>query len=116
LNRQGRLLASFPDRLGPIYGSQIVWSPGGHQLAYPTYTQTGPALATATETGTVFPVAAPSVDVTLGQCVWSPTSTELVCQSQTPTGFEWLYATATSAEMVPAPSRGYPLAWISLLP
>ena len=51
LNRQGRLLGSFPKRLGPIDGSQIVWSPGGHQLAYPTYTNTGPALAVANRDG-----------------------------------------------------------------
>jgi hypothetical protein len=116
LNRQGRLLASFSDRLGPIYGSQIVWSPGGHQLAYPTHTVTGPALATATETGTVYPVSPPAGDTTFGPCVWSPTSTEVVCQSQTANGNQtWLYATSASPRMTPAPSPGYPLAWISIV-
>jgi hypothetical protein len=114
LNRQGRLLATFSDRLGPIRGSQIVWSPGGHQLAYPTDTVTGPALATATETGAVYPVSPPAGDTTFGPCVWSPTSTEVLCQSQTPKGdHTWLYATSASTKMTPAPSPGYPLAWIS---
>jgi hypothetical protein len=115
LNRQGHLLASFSNRLGPIPGGQIVWSPGGHQLAYPTDTASGAALATATETGTVFPVSPPSGDTTFGPCVWSPTSTEVVCQSETPNGNrQWLYALSTSPELVPARSPGYPLAWISV--
>jgi hypothetical protein len=116
LNRQGRLLASFSDLLGPIRGSEVVWSPGGHQLAYPTDTTTGTALATATETGTVFPVSPPSGDTTFGPCVWSPTSTEVLCQSRTANGnSSWLYAISSSPKMIPAPSRGSPLAWISIV-
>ncbi len=114
LNRQGRLLGSFPKRLGPIDGSQIVWSPGGHQLAYPTYTNTGPALAVATETGAVYTVVPPAPDTTFGACVWSPGSTDLVCRSQTAHRHDqWLYATQTTEKLIPARSPGYPLAWIS---
>jgi hypothetical protein len=114
LNRQGRLLGSFPDQLGPIDGSQVVWSPGGHQLAYPTYTDNGPALAVATETGAVYTVASPASNTTFGACVWSPDSTDVVCQGQTARHqAEWLYATQSTQKLIRARSPGYPLAWIS---
>jgi hypothetical protein len=114
LNRQGRLLGIFPKRLGPIDGSQVVWSPGGHQLAYPTDTNTGPALAVGTETGAVYTVGPPAPDTTFGACVWSPSSTDVLCQTQSAHHHEqWLYATETTEKLVPARSQGYPLAWIT---
>ncbi len=114
LNGQGRLLGTFPKRLGPINGSQVVWSPGGHQLAYPTGRDTGAALAVGTETGAVYTVVPPAPETTFGACVWSPGSTDLVCQSQAANHHgQWLYATQTTRKLIPAGSPGYPLAWIS---
>jgi len=114
LNRQGDLLGTFPERIGPTDGSQVVWSPGGHQLAYPTYTGTGAVLAVGTETGAVYTVVPPAPDTTFGDCVWSPDSTDLVCQSQAGHDHhQWLYATETTEKLIPARSPGYPLAWIS---
>ncbi len=69
LNRNGQLLAALTDRDGPIYGTQPIWSPSGRQLAYPTYTDTGAALAIATESGAVQDLSAPSPETTFGHCV-----------------------------------------------
>jgi hypothetical protein len=116
LNRQGNLLGIFPKRLGPIYGSQVVWSPGGHQLAYPTDTSTGPALAVGTETGAVYTVVPPAPDTTFDACIWSPSSMDVLCQTQAAHRHDqWLYATETTEKLVPARSAGYPVAWISAL-
>ncbi len=52
LNRQGHLLAALNEHDGPISGTQPIWSPNGRS-GYPTYTNTGAALAIATETGTI---------------------------------------------------------------
>ena len=116
LNRHGDLLAAFPQRLGPIYGSQPVWSPGGHQLAYPTYSKTGTAVAILTETGTVSDLPAPTPDTTFGSCVWSPTSADVVCQSRTAGTTKWLYAIPTSTSLITAASAGDPLAWVASPP
>jgi hypothetical protein len=111
LDRQGHLLAALTDRAGPIYGTQPIWSPGGREIAYPTYTNTGAALAVATETGTVQDLSAPTANTTIGQCVWSPNSTDVLCQSRSANRDRWVYATPTSDSLISAPSPGSPLAW-----
>jgi hypothetical protein len=112
LNRQGDVLAAITDQSGPIYHRPLSWSPGGHQLAYPTYTTTGVALAIATETGTIYTLPAPAPNTTFGSCTWSPTSADVVCNSQTANRYQWLYALTITGRLVPAPSTGNPLAWI----
>jgi hypothetical protein len=111
LNRQGRLLAALTDRNGPMYGAQPIWSPGGRQLAYPTYTTTGPSLAIVTDTGTAQDFSAPTPDTNFGQCMWSPNSTDVLCQSKEANHYHWLYATPSSETLIPASSPGTPLAW-----
>lgn len=111
LDRQGQLLAAFTDRDGPMSGTDPVWSPGGRQLAYPSYTITGAALAVATETGSVQDLPAPTASTSFGQCVWSPDSTAVVCGSRAANRYHWLYATATRAALIPVSSPGAPLAW-----
>ena len=111
LNRNGQLLAALTDRDGPIYGTQPIWSPSGRQLAYPTYTDTGAALAIATESGAVQDLSAPSPETTFGHCVWSPDSTYVLCQSRTANRYQWLYSTPTDDSLISAPSPGTPLAW-----
>lgn len=116
LTRQGGVLATFASQFGPIYRSQPVWSPGAHQLAYPTYTNTGAALAIANETGTVEDLPAPSPDTAFGPCVWSPTSVDVVCQGRTAAISQWLYATSNASRLITSHSLGVPLAWVAGTP
>ena len=113
LNRHGELIAKFAGTAGPIYNSQPVWSPDGRQLAYPTYTNAGAALAISTLTGTTRDFLAPP-STTFGRCVWSPDSTDVVCQAQSAArAYQWQYATPASSSFVSVESSGDPLAWIA---
>jgi hypothetical protein len=113
LDRQGDLLAAVGAQAGPIYRTPPIWSPGGHQVAYPTHTANGIALAITTETGSAEALRTPTRSARLAPCLWSPNSADVLCQSQTPTHHQWLYATPTVDRLIPAPSAGDPLAWIT---
>ncbi len=93
-----------------MYGSQPAWSPGAHQVAYPTYTVSGPALAIGTETGALGTVPAPA-GTTFGSCVWSVSSTDVVCQSRVGSRYRWLYGVPTADRLLSGPSPGRPVAW-----
>lgn len=112
LTRQGDVLATFSDWRGPMYGAHPVWSPGGREFAYPTYTTAGAALGISTETGTFEALAAPTASTAFGTCLWAPSSNDVLCQSRTARNDQWLYATRTTKRLVQAPSRGEPIAWI----
>ncbi len=111
LDRRGHLLAALSEHDSPIYGTQPIWSPNGREIAYPTYTNTGAALAIVSETGTVQDLSAPTANTIFGQCVWSPNSIDVLCQSRSENRYRWLYATPTSDSLILAPSPGTPLAW-----
>lgn len=115
LNRQGALLAVLTNGSGLSSGSQPRWSPGGHQIAYPTSTRAGPALTISTETGAPETYPAPS-STTFGSCIWSPASTDVVCQSRIAGRARWLYATPTAGHLISTRSVGEPLTWLALLP
>ena len=112
LTRQGDVLATFSDWRGPMYGDHPVWSPGGRELAYPTYTTAGAALGISTETGTFEALAAPTALTAFGPCLWAPSSNDVLCQSRSAQNERWLYATRVTKRLIPAPSRGEPIAWI----
>ena len=111
LDRTGGLLAAIDDWRGPMYGARPVWSPGAHQLAYPTYTTSGPAVAVGTETGAFGTVSAPPESV-IGPCVWSVSSTDVMCQARTGNRAEWLYALPTSGRLLASRSAGRPVGWV----
>ena len=112
LSRSGGVLAAVDDWSEPMYGTGPVWSPGGHQLAYPTYTTTGPALAIGSETGAIGTVPAPAGTL-FGSCVWSVSSTDVVCQAVTGNRSQWLYAVPTSNRLLSTRSAGMPVAWVA---
>lgn len=115
LNRAGGVLAAIDEWNGPMYGSQPVWSPGAHQIAYPTYTTSGPALAIGTETGAVGTVAAP-VGTVFGRCVWSVSSTDVACQAWVGSRSRWVYGIPTADRLLSSDSPGAPVAWIAAPP
>lgn len=115
LARDGTVLAALTDETGPSSGSQPLWSPGGHQIAYPTLTAHGPAMAISTETGAVETYPAPAA-TTFGTCVWSPASTDVLCQSRSAGRDRWLYATPTANHLISTPSFGDPLTWLAVVP
>lgn len=112
MTRDGGLLAAVDDWSGPMYGSRPVWSPGAHQLAFPTYTTAGPALAIGSETGAFGTVPAP-VGTRFGSCVWSLSSTDVVCQARTGGRYQWLYAVPSSNRLLSTSSAGAPVAWVA---
>ncbi len=112
LTRQGDVLATFSGSRGPMYGAHPVWSPGGREIAYPTYTTTGAALGISTETGTFEALAAPTASTAFGTCLWAPSSNDVLCQSRNAQSERWLYATRVTKRLISVPSRGEPLAWI----
>jgi hypothetical protein len=115
LTRQGALLAALTGRAGPRSGSQPRWSPGGHQIAYPTLTTSGAALAIVTETGASEIYPAPTA-TTFGPCIWSPASTDVLCQGRSRGHDHWFYATSTATRLLSTPSFGHPLTWLAVLP
>lgn len=112
LTRQGGLLAALSDQAGPMYATRPSWSPGGHQLAYPTYNKTGIALAIGTETGTFERLPAPPSTNTIGPCIWSPDSTDVLCQSRLARHHRWLYALSNLNHLISGTSPGDPVAWV----
>ena len=96
-----------------MYGSQPVWSPGGYQITYPTYTPTGAALAITTETGNVDALPAPAAVTAFHGCVWSPNSEDVVCATRSGGRDRWLYALPADRRLIPGSSAGTPLAWIT---
>lgn len=115
LTRQGALLAALTNGTGPSPGSQPRWSPGGHQIAYPTSATAGPALTISTETGGAETYPAPPA-TTFGPCIWSPASTDVLCQSRSAGQDRWLYAIPAGNRLISTPSFGDPLTWLGLLP
>ena len=115
LTRQGALLAAMTDQTGPSPGSRPQWSPGGHQITYTASTQAGPAVVISTETGAAETYPAPA-GTTFGACIWSPASTDVLCQSQELGEARWVYATTSATQLVTAPSFGRPLIWLGVLP
>jgi hypothetical protein len=115
LNRQGALLAALTDKTGPSTRSRPSWSPGGHQIVYPTFTTAGPAVAITSETGATVTYPAPK-ETTFGPCIWSPASADVVCESRSAGHDRWLYVTRSANRLIPTPSFGNPLAWLTVLP
>jgi hypothetical protein len=112
LQRSGHLVLTEPERVGPIDGSQVMWSPNGDDLAYPTYTNSGPAWAVASLDGQLRTFPAPSPQSEFQYCAWAPSSTAILCRIQTGTRAEWGFAIIGQETLVTEAAADYPRAWL----
>jgi hypothetical protein len=112
LDRHGHLLSVLRQTSGPAASTVPAWSPGGRQVAYPTYTSTGPALAIKFPGGQPRIYRAANPDTQIGNCVWSPTVITVVCLARTGTQTAWDFANTTTGTLNSVKSLGYPIVWL----
>lgn len=112
LDRRGHLLGSV--HAGPGGPTEYIapaWSPNGRSLAYPTYSQYGPALTIWTVGHPVEVRDAPDPGLDFGSCLWAPNNSAVLCPAHRTQGSEWVFGNRTGP-LYAVPNPAAPIAWL----